>query len=353
MELGSEYNLSVSELYIKQDNIFSYLSEYSQIELFDSGRSALRCLAGKLKQDSEVLFPEFICESVIRSFSGLNHSFYKLQEDFSPDVNDLKAKIKKNTSAIFMMHYFGSVQPAGVLTEIRKIADDAGCTIIEDTTQSIFSNKQTIGDYMVCSIRKWMPLPQGGLLYSQDKENYSAYENYKKSEENDRLYGMILKTLFLQGKVDCNQEYREIFAESEERLDSKTEICRMSDLSEFLVSCVSTDRLRNKRKENYVYLKTSLEEMGIKPAIGLNITDTPFAFPLRIKDRDVFRAYLMDNRIYCAVHWPFDQIHPEYRPFAVRNAAELISLPVDQRYERVDMDYLIHVVRQYGGDLLY
>lgn len=44
MELGSEFNLSLSELTVKGNNIFTFLSEYNNVIYFDSGRSALRHL---------------------------------------------------------------------------------------------------------------------------------------------------------------------------------------------------------------------------------------------------------------------------------------------------------------------
>ena len=69
MELGSEYNLSLSVLEVKEDNIFNYLSDFSKQFYFDSGRSALKHVALHLGPEEKVLLPEFICESVSSCFN--------------------------------------------------------------------------------------------------------------------------------------------------------------------------------------------------------------------------------------------------------------------------------------------
>ena len=70
-------------------------------------------------------------------------------------------------------------------------------------------------------------------------------------------------------------------------------------------------------------------------------------YPIRIRNRDKLRKYLMYHRIYCAVHWPFDGCQMESRLMAKRNAEELLSLPIDQRYGAKEIDYLCEVLSKY------
>ena len=100
-------------------------------------------------------------------------TYYKLKEDFSIDLDDIKAKIQGRNTILFIMHYFGSLQKSDILSEVRSLADKNGAIIIEDITHSLFTRSQTIGDYMICSIRKWLPIPGGGsLYYHHDSFNY-------------------------------------------------------------------------------------------------------------------------------------------------------------------------------------
>ena len=351
MELGSEYNLRFSDLTVKENNIFNYLSCYQKRCFFDSGRSALKHLVSFLGSENEVLLPEFICESVTNCFNRNHIRFYKLNSDFTIDIDSIEAQINKRTHTLFLMHYFGCVQPYELLQKVRNLADQHRLIIIEDTTHSIFSKPETIGDYQVCSIRKWMPIPSGGVIYSKnDPLDIFDHITYKPSTDNTRSYGMVLKDMFLTMGLDCNSEYRKIFKECEEKLDCQKEIYLLSDLSRFIASCVDIKELKKTREENYKYLEEELCKQGIIPAIQLDEGNCPLVFLLRVKNRNRFRSFLMDNRIYCAVHWPFDGIFSEQRLFAAECARDLISLPIDQRYKWVDIDYMVEVIHRYGED---
>ena len=346
---------ALSELCTVEDNIFRYLSRFEQCYYFDSGRSAIKHLVAQMKHFNKVLLPEFICESVSNCFNEFSLTYYKLkEEDFSVDIDDLKRLSIDNHTIIFLMHYFGGIQKNSILTEMRSIANDKGAIIIEDTTHSIFSQAQTIGDYMVCSIRKWFPIPGGGVLYYNRNKCGIVKTSYPRSVDNSRGYGMILKDLFLTTGFDCNEKYRQVFTACEEHLDSQKDIYEISDFSRFIASCVSIGRLIERRKNNYEMLLNALKNGGVNPAIKIDKHDTPLVYPLRVKNRDSLRSFLMSKKVYCAVHWPFDDNHkPEYRAFAKKNADELISLPIDQRYDEAHIKYLVDTLNQFGGDLLY
>lgn len=71
-----------------------------------------------------------------------------------------------------------------------------------------------------------------------------------------------------------------------------------------------------------------------------------------MKDRDALRRRLMDHRIYCAVHWPFGGVQADDRPLAQTLTAQMLSLPIDQRYDAAHIDYLIDTLDTYKGLLL-
>ncbi len=353
MELGSEYNLALSDLTIKDNNIFKYLSCYRHKCFFDSGRSALKHLSSFFSIIDEILLPEFICESVSNCFNKEKIRYYKINRDFSVDMESIESQINEHTRAVFLMHYFGELQPKELMLRIVGIAKKWNLLLIEDTTHSIFSKLETIGDYQICSIRKWLPIPSGGILYSK-KDPLGVYKDiqYTASLDNDRSYGMILKDLFLKTGYDCNDEYRKIFRQCEDRLDYQNEIFLLSDFSHFIASCTDLEKMIIARIENYYYLYSSLMEYDIKPAINLHNGNCPFVFPIKVRERDKFRAFLMDNKIYCAVHWPFDGEMEDDRLFAAECARTLISLPIDQRYDIDAIDFLVETIRRYRNKQL-
>lgn len=350
MELGSEYSLELNNLSIASYSLFDYLKDYNY-EFFDSGRSSIQHIP--FSRGKKVLLPEFVCESVCLCFPKNQVVFYKITENFQIDIEDLENKVTPDVGVIFVVHYFGAVHEEMILERIRLIADRLHAIVIEDTTQSLFSVKKTIGDYVVASIRKWLPIPSGGVLYRNGNAEMPSTKDVPKSIDNYRAYGMMLKDMFLRMGFDCNQKYREIFEESEDSLNHSSIIYLMSDFSRFIISCIDIGQLIERRKSNYQQLLLGLRKLGLFPIIQLKQGDCPFVLPIRVKNRDEFRKYLISNQIYCAVHWPIDVNNREQRHQAEENANTLISLPIDQRYEKKDIQYLVDCISKYGGELSF
>ena len=122
----------------------------------------------------------------------------------------------------------------------------------------------------------------------------------------------------------------------------------LSDFSRFIASCVDIGQLQYLRKRNYGLLAQRLLHEGFTPVMQIHAEETPLVYLLRVRERNILRAYLMDYNIYSAVHWPFDGIQAESRRFAAQNAEELISLPIDQRYDEAHINYLADVLAGYG-----
>lgn len=349
IELGSEFNLSLNELNIVDNSLFSYLQDY-KTQWFDYGRSALRHIP--IQKEKKVLLPEFICESVTKCFSREQIRFYRVDEQFRIDTEDLIKKLDGNTGCIYLAHYFGFLQDTHTLNTIRQLADRYQITVIEDTTQSLFSPHVLCGDYALASVRKWMPIPMGGVLYSNRTE-LPDNGMYSRNMDNFRAYGMILKDVFLKTRYDTNIKYREIFGSAEHLIDSSDKVKLISDFARFAIGCVDISELIAKRKANAARLERGLRELGIHTIRKFAENECPLVLPLRVNGRDAFRCYLIQNRVFCAVHWPFDDILPGDRPNARLNAKSLISLPVDQRYSEVEIDYMLDVIQKYRGDLSF
>lgn len=349
MKLGSEFNLDLHDLKPVPNSFFQYIGDTSYC-LFDSGRSALKAVTRILGSGS-ILLPEYICESVVSCFPPDRVVFYRLNDNLEIDAGDLLSKINKTIAAVYLMHYFGSVQPHDTLSLIRAEKEKTGFLIIEDTTHSLFSQLRTVGDYCVASLRKWFAIPNGGVLYSDKSACPRSYAELPRSTDNDKTYAMILKTLHLNGQLDCETAYRYLFSVCENKLDRQTGIKRISYFSEFLLGCYDAYEMAEKRKSNLGLLKYGLSNTHISQLCAFRTDDCPFVFPIRVPDRDDFRRYLAEHQIYCAVHWPFDGFACEQRPLAVALSNDMISLPIDQRYGEEEISYLASVINAYEGRL--
>lgn len=344
MELGSDFELSLSELERQKDSVFQYLQEYHTIYM-DSGRSAAAVLNSVIPAGT-VLLPDYICESVIQLYeTRFRVRYYHIRKDFSVDTQDLMRKIDDTVTAVYLMHYFGMLQDDKTLEMICAYKKKFGFTIIEDTTHSIFTRMKTAGDYCICSLRKWFPVPDGGVLYS-DTESIKTDGNLPVKNPSEKLTAMLLKKLYIDGKLECNELYREIFVTEEHKLDEQNQAYQISDIAGCLLKYFSVTELKKKRKENYQKLLKTLQDKKLQiPLKGKDFV--PLSCPVYIEDRDKFRRYLAENHVYCAVHWPLERTELYSNEETAYIARHIISLPIDQRYALEHMNYLQKLIENY------
>lgn len=350
MEIGSEFSLERGKAPCI-DSIFSYLRDYSSIYT-DSGRSALRLLLPFLPP-GPILLPAYLCESVYRSFQKRKLLFYEITDDLEIDWSDLFGKLEYGVSVVYL-HYFNGVVPEK--EQLEKLLSEKkkrNFLIIEDTTHSIFSHPLTAGDYGVCSLRKWFPIPDGGVLYSGTLLRGNPDELQEAEWPREKMRAMKLKAEYLDGKrgEDCNIEYRHIFASCEQKLGEQTRAFGMSALSGDILKKCSISEMVNKRLENYRILANSLKKLSsIQLLAQPGVNDCPLVCPVGVSNRDALRSFLISNRVYCAVHWPESDM-------PTKCAAQLAkckhSLPVDQRYGSAEMLFLADKLLQYKGNGSY
>ncbi len=145
--------------------------EESRCALFALGRNAMyaACRLLKLKPGDEVLTPAFDCDGSLQPFRALDLKLKFFCSDpynFSARIDDIKKKITPDTKLIHIINHFGMPQPWDELISFRK---ETGIPILEDNAYSLFSSIGgrpfgTFGDMAIFSLRKNLPLVDGGML---------------------------------------------------------------------------------------------------------------------------------------------------------------------------------------------
>ena len=130
-----------------------------------------------LQKGDGVLMPAFHCASMIEPLSvvGAEPVFYRINDDLTIDLDDVRSKLTPSVKAILATHYFGFPQP---LAALREFCDGAGIALIEDCAHSFFGNFAgrpvgSYGDFAIASPRKFFPVPDGGILVRRS-ENTST-----------------------------------------------------------------------------------------------------------------------------------------------------------------------------------
>lgn len=328
------------------DTIFHWLSTYETVYT-DSGRSAARLLAATLPE-GPVLLPAYICGSVCDCFPDRPLRFFRLTEKLQFDWDDLFRQL--DGSAVLYLHYFnGALPEESRLHRLRAEAQRRGIVIVEDSTHSIFSAPLTIGDYGVCSLRKWFPIPDGGVLYGDHLPAIPQPVQEDAPRCHEIQQAMEWKARYLRGgePESCNLAYRAAFTAGEHALDGQQLCFHLSAFSRAVLESCSVGAIAAARRENYTTLWHLLSTLPNLRPVGIpGEGDCPLFFPVRLKNREEVRINLQSEKVYCPVHWPMEGTLAESRE-SVQCSREELSLPIDQRYGEGDMRRLAGALRRF------
>lgn len=230
MEIGSIFDLDIQELFRENKKDFEFPFEkyykYREKKFFNTGRSAIEFLFKyqlNLNENDIVLVPNFICSSVIGAIERANvkYEFYNVSGDFQIDIKNLLSKINDNVKAIFYINYFGFIQSKDVIYTLKELKKQY--TIIEDNTQALFSDSMCnmgIGHYVIASIRKWIPIPDGAILYAQKELNEIKIEKGYNEYAYKYILAQLMKNIYLKNEKLDKEKYLELVRESTQSLFS-------------------------------------------------------------------------------------------------------------------------------------
>ncbi len=342
-EIGSDFHISDSAIYKpNRDSVIEYLSEYNT-RYFDSGRSALRAVLEFVPHD-KVLLPAYICESVRACFPDSEVDYYAVDQNFNIVWSDLLSKAECGVDIVYIHYFNGKILPEYEFDKLIRLHDNYGFCIIEDTTHSFLSRKQTVGDFCICSLRKWFPISDGGVLYSKNQLPALEYHNATWTEM--KRSAMCSKALYLAGENINKDLFLEVFANAEDELDHQEEICLISNNSFEVLHRFDLKEIACLRKNNFATLSNLLTslEMVVVDADGMD--QVPLFCILKTDNRDSLRKFLIEHKVYCPMHWP---LYDELKAMdSVRTLQEKeLSIPIDQRYGQAQMEHIAKLILQW------
>ncbi len=362
MEIGSIFDIKIQELFKESDGItfdfpFDSKNEYKNQMFFNTGRSAISYLLKyciDITKDKVILLPTFLCSSILTAVeqSGIKYKFYNVNEDFSLDINDIKKQVDKNTGIFFFIHYFGFSHNQQTCDFIRMLKDE-GIIVVEDLTQSLFTEGNGeigVGDYIVASIRKWGNFPDGAILATKEINLLPRYEIEDGYNEYSFNYvvAQLMKSQYLKDNSLDKNIYLDLVKKANHSLFSDYTIRKITDLSSVLISNLNYNTLCTKRKENAQYLFKRLK--NIKSLIipfDYDEDVVPFGFVILTNQRDKLFKYLIDNDIYCNIHWKLPDEVLSYSSDLSKVSNEILTIPCDQRYGKTECDYIVKKVTDF------
>lgn len=368
MEIGSFLEFEDTSLYIKNPDkdINNFTLPFMQgknyqTNFYQNARNATEALCLHLKKTTScVILPDYVCSTVSDSIirAGLKVVFYHILPDFDFDINEINSLMLANTLSdskpiLYLVHYFG--KPMNIsLINCAKEWISKGYIIFEDITMSIFSKDENnfgFGTYIIGSLRKWLPIPDGGFITTINNSLPSIPE-YKDVSKycHHSIQAQELKREYISGGEKdklLKDNYMNLYKKSIEYLFSDYTIYPVSGITENYLSNYSLDSVIIKRLANYKYFYNRLLEFDfVHPIISLHNGYLPFGMIVEVDNRDELLSFLVSNDVYCNVHWRLD--HKDMGPEAHKLSSSIMTIPCDQRYCNKDFDRIIEVLKSYS-----
>lgn len=268
----------------------------------------------------EIYVPIFTCHVVYEAIQqeACNVIPYKLDSKLMPSKPFPKAAF------IIYNNYFG------VLGKNVEYLSSIYPNLIVDNAQAFYSTQQCRA--AVYSPRKFFGLPDGGILTGKDIPEIQLEVGHSFE---------VTSHLLKRHDYGAQSAYED-FCANDEALE-KYPVERMSRLTMALMGNIDYDGAKQKRLGNFRYLHDNLESSF---PFNMASDDVPLVYPILIDNGSELRDRLIQNGVFCARYWPNVLAETKEPEIEYRLATNIVSLPIDQRYDQEDMNRIIEIIHQ-------
>jgi perosamine synthetase len=346
-----------------------------------SGTAAVAQAAAALELGAgdAILCPAYACghelEPLLRA--GIPLEFYRVDARMQIDASDLRRRLRPPIRAVLVTHYFGFPQP---LSSLRKLCDEQGVYLIEDCAHAFLSSDGerplgATGDVAVFSMRKTLPLPNGGaaVLNRGDLEPRGALRAPSRLSTYAKTLDLWRKSLLRPGSsADFARGRAALLAVApllaarlllqrlgvpsaldwydpdDERFDFDSRLLdwAMSATARALLEQTDFAPVKQRRRRNYQRLAEILGPAATEHCPLLPLPDgvCPLYFPLLHDERDALCRALFRQGISAAPWW--ETFHPAVPWSAFPEARALkdraFVLPIHQDLDDASIERMGH-----------
>lgn len=346
-------------------------SDFHYIDTFNSGRAHLtdvfrgatlladgrQCIVVLLRQYGwkRLWMPDYFCYEVIdtiREETGIEVVFYEDNPFCEAKVESLPFK---EGDVLLRMNYFG-------MRDLRS-NKDIPVPVIEDHSHDPFGHwaLYSDADWCISSIRKSLPLPEGGMMWSP--KGHELPNIPKSSEENEKIAevrweGMEMKAAYLRGDIDptpgpspsmggeLKKEFRNLFVETEEWFDHAEPTLIDERTKVFISKQFDLNLWLGAKRKNWSLLSSLVSKEHCEVLTAEHESCTMFSLVLLMENkekRDKLRKELIDRSVYPAILWNVSEDASEAsKDFSKR----MLSIHCDGRYTEEDIRQLADILNE-------
>lgn len=332
-------------------------SDFQYINSYDSGRAHLtnvfrdavllasgrQCIVSLIRQYGwkRVWIPDYFCHEVIETIKEQTSVKVVFYEDTPLSEGTVADLPFQGGDVLLRMNYFG----------LRNHRSNKCITVpvIEDHSHDPFGHwaLYSDADWCISSIRKILPIPEGGMMWSPKGNALGvSFQPSKKNEQIAaiRWEGMEMKAKYLNGEDIIKNEFRKKYTETEEWFD-KAEPSLIDDRSRNVVSEeLDINLWQGAKRKNWNLLKSLVEKETCRILEPEDESCTMFSLVLLFeskKHREAVRKKLIEASVYPAILWTVSSCASmEARSFSDR----MLSVHCDGRYQEEDVRQLAEIL---------
>lgn len=337
-------------------------SDFHFIDSYNSGRAHLtdvfrgailladgrQCIVVLIRQYGwkRIWMPDYFCYEVIDTIkeqTGIEVIFY---EDNPLHEGQVEKLPFEEGDALLRMNFFG----------MRGLRNNKNipCPVIEDHSHDPFGHwaLYSNADWCISSIRKILPLPEGGMMWSPKGHQLSI--ELSTSEDNEKIAafrweGMEMKSAYLKGKSVNKGEFRKHYTETEEWFDGAEPVLIDSRSKDVVTKQLDINLWQGAKRMNWQILQSLVNKDVCHVLKPEEDTCTSFALILLFDSRerrDAVRKQLIEACVYPAILWAVPNIvSAASKEFSER----MLSIHCDGRYTEQDVRQLADII----NDTLY
>ena len=207
-----------------------------------------------------------------------------------------------------------------------------------------------ISDFVVGSIRKWGPVPDGAFLWCKQKI-------FPEPMGEDKTYlrlitkAMDMKERYLKKRDIKKEDVLEKYEIARVYMDRQRNIYAMAQASRRFCREYDWEFMKDQRRKNFLVLAGGLNENQWMQLLFQNISEreTPFYFPVLINSgRRKFQEYLAKHNVYATIIWACPTKLTRKIDSAGKNLYDkILCIPCDQRYDANDMRRIVALIQNY------
>ncbi|GAB2614833.1 hypothetical protein Aab01nite_26970 [Paractinoplanes abujensis] len=331
-EIGSEFHWDPAVLLTVAQN--GHLPP--RHSLYATGCGALTVLLRRLTPAGRLHVPSFFCPGVAEALSVHRPLAWYRHLPGGPSLETLRTR---PGDVVLAQNLFGREDGAVWRDWITAHPD---VTVIEDHSHDPFGPwaRTSIAPYAVASLRKTLPVPDGGLLWSPRGLDLPAPSAGPAPGSDLKLAAMVLKAAWLAGHPVAKDAFRALQQQGEHALLGSE--AAPSAFTAAVLPVLDIAGLRAAATRNARALEVLLPHQLLLAAPGAHPRGAaPFRVQLLCPDepaRDELLRHLAGHGIYAPVHWRqpaggFWSGDPE----AAALAGRILTVPADHRCTAADV----------------